>query len=267
MAFSQTGGATGPGERQADPGAALPAPPRPGSPGSRPSRALTPRVAGAPRGRARLGGPGPAPHLEPQAGPRPRPPCLRAPAFGSARSAAGPRVVGRQPPSCSPPARREGRSRLYLHKGRAGGAAEPGAPGPPRPLPCAGGRGRGAGALRGRGPRSGQSAASDGAKAGPHPREYARGAAAPPPASPARTWSQVGRALCPAACPGRSSSRNARRPGPPRRPDCGEPSLPPRPGRRGRGVAGRLLLSAPSPNREGDPRGQGQVSGPKSEVA
>lgn len=112
---------TGPGERQADLGAALPAPP--GKPGSWPSRASTPRVAGAPRGRARArASPGPPGR------PRPRPPCLRAPALGSARSAAGPRVAGRQPPSCSPPAR-EGRSRLYLHKGRAGGAREPRAPG------------------------------------------------------------------------------------------------------------------------------------------
>lgn len=62
---------------------AQPSPPCPGSPGSRPSPASPPGVAGTPRGRAQLGGPRPAPHLEPQAGPRPRPRRLSAPAAGS----------------------------------------------------------------------------------------------------------------------------------------------------------------------------------------
>lgn len=135
VSVSQTSGATGSGERRADPRAALPAR---GGQGSRPSPAFPLRPAGAPRGRPRPGGPRPAPHLEPQTGPRPRPPSPpSAPATGSARSAAGPQAAGRPSPSCSPPARRAGGGAAAIYiKGEPALSAGPQRPRPrdwPRP--------------------------------------------------------------------------------------------------------------------------------------
>nr|XP_012415683.1 PREDICTED: proline-rich protein 2-like [Odobenus rosmarus divergens] len=173
-----------------------------GKPGSRPSPACPPRVEGAPRGRTRLGVSGPAPHLEPQAGPRPRPRRPTEPAAGSAHSAAGPRAAGRQSPSCSPPARRAGGGAAAIYiKGEPGGLAEPRAPDLVGPAPETGPAppelsADGAGAQRGRprgagGGRSGANPRPRGARGRDRGRrEYARGTADPPPASPARTWTQ-----------------------------------------------------------------------------
>lgn len=116
-------------------------PPHPaqGSQGSWPSPASSPRVAGAPRGRALLIRSRLAPHLEPQAGSRRRPPRSSAPAAGSVHPAAGPRAAGRPSPSCSPPARRAGGGAASIYiKGEPARRAEPReSVGPQQPAPRA----------------------------------------------------------------------------------------------------------------------------------
>lgn len=168
MSFPQTGGATGSGERQADLGAALPAPP--GKPGVLALPSLYAPSGGRPEGA------GPARWARARASPgTPGRPPAEASVSLSARFRL--RSLRRGPTGSwaaasflltSGAAGGGGAASIYI-KGEPAGPAEPGAPARPAPSPCAGGRGRSAGALRGRGPRSGQSAAPDGARAGPHP--------------------------------------------------------------------------------------------------
>lgn len=202
-------------------------------PGSRPSPASPPQVAGAPRGRARIGGPRPAPHLEPQAGPR-----------------RGLRVLGacrwlcslrRRPTGCwaavsfllTSSAASRGRSRHYLHKGRAGQARRTPSAGPQRPGPAsvpppAALRRRGVSALAGRGPPSAPIRGPRQHGAGPRPARICTRRCRPAPGLTCAYL--VGERLAAPSVPpppgGRNSSRNSPRPRATSRSDCPEePSL------------------------------------------
>lgn len=218
VSFSQTSTATGSRVRRADLGAALPAPP--GKPGV-PALSSHPTPSGW-----RHEGAGPArwtpARVSPgtQTGPLPRPRRPSASAAGSSHFTAGPRVAWAAVSFLlTSSVASRGRSRHYLHKGRAGRVRRTPSAGPQQPSPAsapppAALRPRGVGAFMGRGPRSGQSAAPSSSEVGPRPvRIYTRCCRPAPALTCAHLASEpLAAPSVPPPPGGRNSSRDARRP-------------------------------------------------------